>query len=58
MKSKERVKAALKYHVEQMELCTEEQLKGVAKALGWNIEYFNGYREGVKWAYEWILKDE
>ena len=57
LKKKYQISEALASHVLNMKSRTEEQTKLVAAELGWTIEYLKGYCEGVKWAYEWILKD-
>ena len=55
MKTDQEVKAALEYHVTLAKFSKRKQLETIAIQLGWTVDYLKGYREGVKWAYEWFL---
>ena len=58
MKTKEEVEQALASHSFKMSLVLAQpnELLKLCKKLGWTEEYLKGYAEGVKFAYEWMLK--
>lgn len=57
MKTKEEIENALAHHSLNMKSLTEEIKIEIAKENGWSLDFLNGYSEGVKWAYEWVLKE-
>jgi len=54
LKTRLQIEIALAYHTSNMRSLTEQQKTALATKLGWSLDFFNGYAEGVKWAYEYM----
>lgn len=55
MKSEAEVRGALASHEADI---TPDAIGKIALRLGWSVERAQGYAEGVRFAYRWVLDEE
>lgn len=58
MKSTDRIRSALVYHERDTLAIARSEKNRRASSLGWTLDRFEGYAEGVAYAYRWVLEDE